>query len=94
MILQFWVFFFLTAHEENCKMNIGLRLKIGPLFWMLAANRQHAREGALNGKYSRCTDWKFYTWFHLNGTNGPVIAPFHHFPSQGDVKGGCLREAR
>lgn len=75
-------------------MNVGMRLKIGPLFWMLAANRQHVREGALNGKYSRCTDWKFYTWFHLNGTNGPVIAPFHHFPSQGDVKGGWLREAR
>lgn len=64
---------------------------VGSLFWTLAANRQHACEGALSGTYSRCTDWKFYTWFHLNGTNGPIIAPFHHFPSQGDVNGGWLR---
>jgi len=41
---------------------------------------------------SRCTDWKFYTWFHLNSTNGYIIAPFHHFPSLGDIKGSSSRK--
>lgn len=46
----------------------------------------------MNSRYSRCTDWKFYTWFHLNSTNGYIIAPFHHFPSLDDIKGSSLRE--
>lgn len=48
----------------------------------------------MNWRCSRCTDWKFYTWFHLYSTNGYIIAPFHHFPSLGDIKGSSLRELR
>lgn len=62
------------------------------IFGILPSNRQHWRESAMNWRYSRCTDWKFYTWFHLNSTNGYIIAPFHHFPSLGDIKGSSLRE--
>lgn len=48
----------------------------------------------MNCGCSRCTDWKFYTWFHLYSTNGYIIAPFHHFPSLGDIKESSLRELR
>lgn len=37
----------LSLHIETCRMNIG---NIRSLFWVLAANRQHVREGAPNGK--------------------------------------------
>lgn len=63
------------------------------IFWILLSNRQHWWESTMNWRYSRCTDWKFYTWFHLNSTNGYIIAPFHHFPSLGDIKGSSLRES-
>lgn len=62
------------------------------IFWILPSNRQQWWESTMNWRYSRCTDWKFYTWFHLNSTNGYIIAPFHHFPSLGDIKGSSLRK--
>lgn len=63
------------------------------MFRALPSNGQQWWESTINWRYSRCTDWKFYTWFHLNSTNGSIIAPFHHFPSLDDIKGSSLREA-
>lgn len=57
------------------------------IFCILPSNSKHWWGNTMNWRYSRCTDWEFYTWFHLNSTNGYIIAPFHHFPSLGDIKG-------
>lgn len=73
-------------------LNRFIACNILSIFWILPSNRQHRCESTMNSRYSRCTDWKFYTWFHLNSTNGYIIAPFHHFPSLDDIKGSSLRE--
>ena len=62
------------------------------IFRILPSNRQQWGENTMKWRFSRCTDWKFYTWFHLNSTNGFIIAPFHHFPLLGDIKGSSLRK--
>lgn len=67
-------------------------MKYSSIFCILPSNRKHWWGSTMNWRYSRCTDWKFYTWFHLNSTNGYIIAPFHHFPLLGDIKGNSLRE--
>lgn len=79
-----------TILPSECNMRMLNRFivcYILSIFWILPSNGQHWWESTMNWRYSRCTDWKFYTWFHLNSTNGYIIAPFHHFPLLGDIKG-------
>lgn len=83
-------------HGESVVIMVNrfITCKISFIFRTLPSNRQRWWESTINWRYSRCTDWKFYTWFHLNSTNGSIIAPFHHFPSLDDIKESSLRGAR
>lgn len=82
----------LSSGSNMITVNRFIACNILSTFWILPSNGQHCWKGTMNWRYSRCTDWKFYTWFHLNSTNGYIIAPFHHFPLLGDIKGSTLRE--